>query len=35
MDAVKSTASREVEIEKFLRSKLFLTFYNRKALSTN
>ena len=34
MDAVKSTASREVEIEKFLRSKLFLTFYNRKALST-
>jgi hypothetical protein len=35
MDAVKSTALREVEIEKFLRSKLFLTFYNRKALSTN
>ncbi len=35
MDAVKSTASREVEIEKFLRSKLFLAFYNRKALSTN
>ena len=35
MDAVKSTASREVEIEKLLRSKLFLTFYNRKALSTN
>ena len=35
MDAIKSTASREVEIEKFLRSKLFLTFYNRKALSTN
>jgi len=34
MDTVKSTASREVEIEKFLRSKLFLTFYNRKALST-
>ena len=35
MDAVKSTALREVEIEKFLRSKLFLAFYNRKALSTN
>ena len=35
MDAVKSTASREVEIEKFLRGKLFLSFYNRKALSTN
>ena len=34
MDAVKSTALREVEIEKFLRSKLFLAFYNRKALST-
>ena len=35
MDAVKSTALREVEIEKFLRGKLFLSFYNRKALSTN
>jgi len=35
MDAVKSTASREVELEKFLRGKLFLTFYNRKALSTH
>ena len=35
MDAVKSTASSEVEIEKFLRSKLFLAFYNRKALSTH
>ena len=35
MDAVKSTASREVEIEKFLRGKLFLSFYNRQAPSTN